>query len=50
MSKISDCKSEYCWLTVQDIVNKLKSDEIDEFKEQFKPKMPEDWKMNQING
>ena len=44
MSKISDCKSEYCWLTVQDIVHKLKSEEVEEFKEQFKPKMPEDWK------
>jgi len=44
MSKISDCKSEHCWLTVQDIVHKLKSNEIEEFNEQFKPKMPEDWK------
>ena len=33
MSRISDCKSEYCWLTVQDIVHKLKSEcKIDEFK------------------
>ena len=30
-------------LTVQ-IVYKLKPDEIDEFNDQFKPKMPEDWK------
>ena len=44
MSKISDCKSEYCWLTVQDIVHKLKPGEVEEFKEQFKPKMPDDWK------
>lgn len=43
MRKISNCKSEYCWITVQDIVNKLKSDEIDEFKENFKPLMPESW-------
>ena len=43
MTKISDCKSEYCWLTVQDIVQKLKGPEIDEFKEHFRPKMPDDW-------
>ena len=43
MKKISDCKSEYCWLTVQAIVHKLKAQEIDEFKEYFRPKMPEDW-------
>ena len=44
MSKISDCKSEYCWLTVQDIVHKLKTEEVEEFKELFKPQMPDDWK------
>ena len=32
MSKISGCNTEYCWLTVQDIVHKLKGPEIDEFK------------------
>ena len=44
MSKISNCNSEYCWITVQDIVNNLNKDEIEEFKEYFKPKMPESWK------
>ncbi len=44
MSKISDCQSEYCWLTVKDIVNELKKDEIEEFKEYFRPKMPDSWK------
>ena len=44
MSKISNCKSEYCWITVQDIVDKLKSDEIDEFKDYFRPQLPEEWK------
>tara|TARA_A100001015_G_scaffold245441_1_gene281391 strand:+ start:200 stop:871 length:672 start_codon:yes stop_codon:yes gene_type:complete len=44
MSKISNCQSEYCWLTVNDIINELKDDEIKEFKEYFRPKMPDDWK------
>jgi len=43
MSKISDCNSEQCWITVQEIVNNLKENEIDEFKEHFKPQMPDSW-------
>ena len=43
MSKISDCNSEQCWITVQEIVNNLNKNEIDEFKEHFKPKMPDSW-------
>ena len=44
MKKISKCRSEYCWLTVESIVNKLNNSEIDEFKEYFRPKMPDEWK------
>ena len=43
MKKISNCNSEYCWITVQDIVKKLNNSEIDEFKEYFRPAMPEEW-------
>ena len=43
MKKISNCNSEYCWITVQDIVKKLNNSEIDEFKEYFRPVMPEEW-------
>ena len=44
MKKISSCRSEYCWLTVDEIVRKLNNNEIEEFKDYFRPEMPDEWK------
>jgi len=43
IKKISDCKGESCWQTIDQIMRKLSSDEKDEFKFSFKPFMPEEW-------
>lgn len=46
IKNISKCNSEYCWLTISDIVNNLTNSEIKEFKESFRPSMPKEWKDN----
>ena len=46
IKNISKCNSEYCWLTISDIVNNLTNIEIKEFKESFRPSMPKEWKDN----
>ena len=43
IKKISKCNSEYCWITVHDIVDNLKSSEVSEFKKYFKPEFPSTW-------
>ena len=43
IKRISSCNSEHCWLSVHDIVNKLKNSEVEEFKKYFKPEFPSSW-------
>jgi hypothetical protein len=46
INKISTCNSEYCWLTIDEIVKKLNKGEINEFNKSFRPKLPSHWKGN----
>lgn len=46
IKKISKCNTEHCWLTISDIVNNLNNNEIKEFNNSFRPKMPKEWKEN----
>ena len=48
ISKISNCNSEHCWITISEIINNLNQKEIRNFKKSFKPFMPEKWKSNPI--
>jgi hypothetical protein len=44
ISQISNCESEKCWLTVQEIIRHLSPEELRLFKKSFKPQMPASWK------
>ena len=44
--KISKCKSEICWITIKQIMNKLNKNDKIEFKRSFKPIMPKEWHKN----
>ena len=48
MKNVFNCNSEYCWITISDIVNNLSSDDVEDFKSYFRPLMPKSWK-NDIN-
>ena len=50
IKQISTCNSEYCWISVHDIVNKLKSSEINEFKNILNLNFLDLGFQNQING
>ena len=43
LSEISNCSSEKCWLTIQEIISHLSSEELSQFKRSFKPKKPHEW-------
>jgi len=44
VQNMSKCNSEKCWLTIQELIKHLSSDELSLFKGSFKPKMPDSWK------
>ena len=43
LSDISDCNSEKCWLTIQELIRHLTPEELKMFKDSFKPKKPHEW-------
>ena len=43
LSKMSKCGSEKCWVTIREVKKRLDSDELELFKESFKPNMPIEW-------
>ena len=50
MKNVFNCNSEYCWITISDIVNNLSNDDVDNFKSYFRPLMPNHGKMILMNG
>ena len=46
IKKISNCKTEICWLTINSLLNKLSKKDLKELKELFKPIMPKEWNNN----
>jgi len=44
MKKISDCEKEACWLTFDKFENNLTESDMEEFRNSFKPLMPNSWK------
>ena len=46
ISSMSDCKSENCWITLHEIIRHLNSDELNRFKNSFRPQMPQSWSKN----
>ena len=46
VKKISNCKKELCWISIDKIITKLSNKELNEFKEMFKPIMPKSWYNN----
>ena len=46
LSEISNCSSEKCWLTSQEIIRHLSNEELSQFKKSFKPKKPHEWDKN----
>ena len=43
LSEMSQCNSEKCWLTIQEIISHLSPEELKLFKDSFKPKKPSEW-------
>lgn len=43
LSEMSNCNSEKCWLTIQELIRHLSQEELSLFKESFKPKKPSEW-------
>ena len=43
LSEMSQCNSEKCWLTIQEIISRLSPEELKLFKDSFKPKKPSEW-------
>tara|TARA_B100000035_G_scaffold313115_2_gene326081 strand:+ start:2472 stop:3368 length:897 start_codon:yes stop_codon:yes gene_type:complete len=43
LNDISNCSSEKCWLTIQEIITHLSNEELLQFKKSFKPKKPSEW-------
>ena len=43
LSEMSQCNSEKCWLTIQEIISRLSPEELKLFKGSFKPKKPSEW-------
>ena len=46
IKEISECETEYCWFTIDKIINKLNSKELNEIKELYKPVLPKKWLSN----
>ena len=46
ISSMSDCKSESCWVTLNEIIRHLTPDELNRFKNSFRPQMPRSWLKN----
>lgn len=46
ISSMSDCKSESCWVTLNEIIRHLTPDELNRFKNSFRPQMPRTWLKN----
>ena len=46
LNKMSDCDSEKCWLTIQELIKHLSPEELSIFKKSFKPKKPCKWSKN----
>lgn len=44
MKEISDCKKEACWVTFDMFENNLSSEDMESFRDCFKPLMPQSWK------
>ena len=43
LSEMSQCNSEKCWLTIQELIRHLSPEELSLFKKSFKPKKPQEW-------
>lgn len=43
ISEMSECGSEKCWMTIQEIIKHLSPEELSLFKSSFKPKKPSEW-------
>ena len=46
LSDISECNSEKCWLTIQELIRHLSFEELKVFRDSFKPKKPQEWDKN----
>ena len=46
ISNMSNCKSECCWTSLNEIIKHLTPDELNRFKNSFKPQMPKSWSKN----
>ena len=46
ISEMSQCSSEKCWMTIQEIIKHLSPEELSLFKSSFKPKKPSEWDKN----
>ena len=46
IKKITTCKQEACWITINDIIINLNKKELNEFRDMFKPRMPKSWEKN----
>lgn len=46
ISSMSECKSENCWITLNEIIRHLTPDELKRFNNSFRPKMPRSWLKN----
>ena len=46
ISSMSDCKSENCWITLNEIIRHLTHGELNRFKNSFRPQMPKSWLEN----
>jgi len=43
VTNMSECNSEKCWLTINELIKHLSPDELSLFKDSFKPTMPISW-------
>ena len=43
LSEMSQCNSEKCWMTIQELIRHLSPGELSLFKRSFKPKKPQEW-------
>jgi len=46
ISSMSDCKFESCWITLNEIIKHLSPEELNRFKNNFRPQMPNSWIKN----
>ena len=43
---MSNCKSESCWVSINEIIKHLTPEELNRFKNSFRPQMPKSWSKN----